>query len=108
MQDIPTLIAGLTNPNDKLAYQCLKQLEQESEHSPAVYPYFDLFAEMLSSDSSYVRTRGFALIAANAKWDADYKVDEVIDKLLGHITDDKPIAARQCIKVSSLINTRSS
>lgn len=53
---------------------------------------------MLGNTNSYIRTRGIALIAANAKWDADYKIDEIIDRYLQHIMDDKPITARQCIK----------
>ena len=43
------------------------------------------------------------MVAANAQWDNDYKIDEIIDKFLIHITDDKPIAARQCIKVLPIV-----
>lgn len=35
----------------------------------------------------------------NAKWDKDNKIDEIIDRYLTHITDVKPITARQCIKL---------
>jgi len=52
---------------------------------------------MIDSDNSYVRTRGLLLISANAKWDEDNKIDEIIDKYIKHILDDKPITARQCI-----------
>ena len=43
------------------------------------------------------------MIAYNAKWDKDYKIDEVIDDYLKHITDVKPITARQCIKLLPVI-----
>ena len=33
----------------------------------------------------------------------DYKIDEIIDKYLRHITDVKPITARQCIKLLPII-----
>ena len=46
---------------------------------------------------------GLTLLAYNAKWDKDYKIDEVIDKYLKHITDVKPITARQCIKLLPII-----
>lgn len=98
MNDIQELVSGLRDKNDKYAYQCLKQLELESLNSDTVYPYFDLFSAMLDDPNSYIRTRGILLIAANAKWDSDYKIDEIIDSLLNHIMDDKPITARQCIK----------
>lgn len=103
MANIQALVQGLMNSDDKQAYQCLQQLEQESTTSSTVYPYFDTFAEMLDHENSYVRTRGIVLIAANAKWDVDYKIDEIIDKYLKHIMDVKPITARQCIKCLPLL-----
>ena len=63
----------------------------------------DRLSDMLDSDNSYIRTRGLTLLAYNAKWDKDYKIDEVIDKYLKHITDVKPITARQCIKLLPVI-----
>ena len=63
----------------------------------------DRLSDMLDSDNSYIRTRGLTLLAYNAKWDKDYKIDEVIDKYLKHITDAKPITARQCIKLLPII-----
>lgn len=45
------------------------------------------------------RTRELTLLACNFKWDKDNKIDEIIDKYLKHITDVKPITARQCIKL---------
>ncbi len=98
MNNIQELVNGLRNNDNKYAYQCLKQLESESVSSDIVYPYFDFFAEMIDDDNSYIRTRGILLIAANAKWDKNYKIDEIIDIYLKHIIDDKPITSRQCIK----------
>lgn len=98
MNEIKELVNGLRNKDNTKAYECLKQLESESSSSDAVYPYFDHFAEMLGDVNSYIRTRGLLLIAANAKWDKDNKIDEIIDEYLKHIMDDKPITSRQCIK----------
>ena len=50
-----------------------------------------------------IRTRGLTLIAYNARWDRDNKIDEIIDEYLKHITDVKPITARQCIKLLPMI-----
>lgn len=60
-------------------------------------------SDMLDSENSYIRTRGLTLLAYNAKWDKDNKIDEIIDKYLKHITDIKPITARQCIKLLPII-----
>ena len=92
------LINGLFDNNDKAAYKCLKELLAASEKDNGVYQFFDTFADMIDNDKSYVRTRGLLLISENAKWDIDFKIDEIIDKYLRHIMDDKPITARQCIK----------
>lgn len=96
---IAKLINGLLDHDDQKAYDCLKILEEKSRDSSELYSFFDTFAEMLSNDNSYIRTRGILLIAANAKWDTDNKIDGIIDKFLGCITDEKPITARQCVKV---------
>ena len=89
--------------NNTVAYKALQELQKESEETDCVYPYMDRLSEMLDSDNSYIRTRGLALIAYNAKWDKDYKIDEIIDNYLKHITDIKPITARQCIKLLPII-----
>ena len=93
----------LFDKNNNVAYKALQKLQKESEETDCVYPYMDRLSDMLDSDNSYVRTRGLTLLAYNAKWDKDYKIDEIIDKYLKHITDVKPITARQCIKLLPII-----
>ena len=96
----------LFNKNNNVAYKALQDLQKESEETDCVYPYMDRLSDMLESDNSYIRTRAITLLAYNTKWDKDYKIDEVIDKYLKHITDVKPITARQCIKRKRLIIRR--
>ena len=36
----------------------------------------DKLVDMIDNDNSYTRTRGLTLIAYNAKWDKDNKIDE--------------------------------
>lgn len=93
----------LLEKNNNIAYKALQVLQQESEETDSVYFYMDRLSDMLESEHSYIRTRGLILIAYNAKWDKDYKIDEMIDRYLKHITDEKPITARQCIKMLPLI-----
>lgn len=98
MENIEKLIDSLTDKNDKNAYESLKLLLAVSEKTNAVYLYFDTFIEMMDNDHSYYRTRAMLLIAANARWDTDNKIDEIIDVFLKHVMDDKPITARQIIR----------
>lgn len=93
----------LFDKNNNIAYKALQELQKLSEETDYVYPYIDRLSDMLDSDNSYIRTRGLTLLAYNAKWDKDYKIDEVIDKYLKHITDVKPITARQCIKLLPIV-----
>lgn len=97
--NIEETFESLLDKNNNVAYKALQKLQKESEETDCVYPYMDRLSEMLDSDNSYIRTRGLTLIAYNSKWDKDYKIDEIIDKYLKHITDVKPITARQCIKL---------
>lgn len=93
----------LFDKNNNVAYKALQELQKESERTDCVYPYMDKLSVMLDSDNSYIRTRGLTLLAYNAKWDKDHKIDEIIDQYLKHITDVKPITARQCIKLLPVI-----
>lgn len=93
----------LFDKNDSVAYKALQQLRKSSEETDCVYPYMGRLSDMLDSDNSYVRTRGLVLLAHNAKWDQDNKIDEIFDKYLKHIMDVKPITARQCIKLLPII-----
>ena len=103
MGEISQLVDGLFSKDNKYAYDCLKKLKLESENSNKVYFYFDKFVELLNDSNSYKRNRAFELISSNAKWDIDYKIDEIIDEYLKHILDEKPISFRQCIKSLSVI-----
>ena len=93
----------LLDKNNNVAYKALQELQKESEERNCVYPYMHRLSDMLDSENSYIRTRGLTLLAYNAKWDKDNKIDEIIDKYLKHITDIKPITARQCIKLLPII-----
>ena len=97
MTSLAFLINALFDKNNNIACGAMKTLAELSEQSDEVYAYMDTFIEMLESSNSYVRNRGLKLIAANARWDRDFKIEEIIDDYLKHITDPKPITARQCI-----------
>lgn len=98
MPDIFQLVQGLQDKNNTYAYACLKTLLTESQNGPEVYALWDIFAPWVGSPHSYVRTRAFLLMAANARWDTAGKLDAVLPQCLKCITDDKPITARQCIQ----------
>ena len=97
-ENVNTYIEKLWNLGASEGYAAFKVLLAISRESDAVYPLMEQIIEKLGSDNSYIRTRALGLIVANAKWDMDCKIDENIDAILSHITDCKPITARQFIK----------
>ena len=95
MQDI---IAILTAKDDKYACAIADKIISESQDTDEWYEYFDDFALLLNHPKSLVRNRVLHILAANAQWDDENRFDAVLEDYLAHITDEKPITARQCIK----------
>ncbi len=98
MEHMENLVSLLWSKDHNAGCAALRQLEELSCESDAVYLYTDRFAEMLDSKSSYVRNRGLLLLAENVQWDEERKMDQILGKYLLHVADEKPITARQCIQ----------
>lgn len=92
------VVAKLAGKNDKYACALADKIILESQETDEWYEYFDEFASLLSHPKSFVRNRALYILAANAKWDEENRFDLIIFDFLTHITDEKPITARQCIK----------
>ena len=95
MQEI---IAKLTSKDDKYACAIADKIISESQNTDEWYEYFDTFASLLNHPKSLVRNRVLYILAANAQWDDENRFDAILEDYLAHITDEKPITARQCIK----------
>lgn len=97
-EDIPQLVEWLSLKDDNIRYQAFLLLQNRSSFSDDVYPYWDIFQKKLKSDNSYQRSIGLMLIAENAKWDAENRMEDIIDEYLEFLNDEKPITVRQCIQ----------
>ena len=95
--DSGAYIACLTGKDAKAAYALAQQITEESRVSDTWYSHFDEFAALLSHKNSLVRNRAISILAANARWDREGKFDALLDEFLSHVTDVKPITARQCV-----------
>ena len=100
MQDI---IAKLTAKNDTNACAVAEKIISESQDTDEWYEYFDTFVSLLNHPKSLVRNRALYILAANAQWDDENRFDAILPEFLSHITDEKPITARQCIKTLAFI-----
>ena len=92
------VIAKLTSKDDKFACAITDKIISESMDTDEWYKYFDEFASLLAYPKSLVRNRVLYILAVNARWDDENRFDSIISDFLAHITDEKPITARQCIK----------
>ena len=92
------IIANLTVKDDKYACAFADKIISESQETDKWYEYFDDFTSLLDHPKSLVRNRVLYILATNAQWDEENHFDRVIADFLTHITDEKPITARQCVK----------
>ena len=92
------LIANLTSKDDQFACAIADKIISESQDTDEWYGYFDTFVSLLNHPKSLVRNRALHILAANAQWDDNNRFDTILSEYLSHITDEKPITARQCIK----------
>ena len=92
------LIAKLTTKDDKFACAIADKIIAESRENDTWYEYFDAFASLLNHPKSFVRNRALHILAANAQWDEENRFDAILPEFLSHVTDEKPITARQCIQ----------
>ena len=88
------LISKLTVKDNKYACALADKIISESKESDKWYENFDDFATLLNHPNSLVRNRAIYILAANAQWDCDNKFDLILPDFLSHITDEKPITAR--------------
>ena len=102
------IIAKLTVKNDKYACALADKIISESQETDEWYEYFDDFATLLDHPKSLVRNRALYILAANAQWDEENRFDRIISDYLLHITDEKPITARQCIKALAQVGVAKS
>ena len=92
------IILNLTSKDDQYACAFADKIILESQETDEWYAYFSTFASLLDHPKSLVRNRVLRILAANAQWDENNHFDAILDDYLAHITDEKPITARQCIQ----------
>lgn len=92
------VLEKLTSKDDQAACAYSGSIISESRETNVWYGCFDEFASLLSHPNSYVRNRVVYILAALARWDDENRFDAIMPEYLSHITDEKPITARQCVK----------
>lgn len=94
-----TKIDILTNCKDvKKAYSVLIELEKTSEVSNILYPYINVFMDMVQSKNYYVKVRGFRLFCMQSRWDDNRFIDKNIDFVLDILNEERPTIIRQALE----------
>ena len=103
ISELPQLVAYLSEKDDNIRYRAFLLLQYRSRIQADVYPFWSSFLSKLSSDNSYQRSIGIMLLAENARWDAENRMDNVLNAYLNLLTNEKPITVRQCIQSLGII-----
>lgn len=98
MTCVEALMEQLTSKKPAEGFAAMTALLTLSDASDAVYPCMARLIDLMNSDNSFIRTRALTLLIANARWDGDHLIDQCLDGILSHVTDPKPITARQLIQ----------
>ena len=99
------IFTKLTVKDEKYACAFANKIIAESQETDEWYEYFDGFASLLNHPKSLVRNRALYILAANVQWDEENRFDLILPDFLAHITDEKPITARQCIKALAQVGS---
>ena len=92
------ILEKLTSKDDQAACAFAGEIISESRATNEWYGCFDEFTSLLDHPNSYVRNRALYILAALARWDDKNRFEGILPEYLSHITDAKPITARQCVK----------
>lgn len=88
----------LTNCKDvRKVYSVLIELEKTSEVSNILYPYTNIFVNMMQSNNYYVKVRGFRLFCMQSRWDDNRIIDKNIDLALDILNEERPTIIRQAL-----------
>ena len=95
--DLPLMLSLLEGEDNVRAFAVLRELENLSDESDALYPWLERFAQMVQNRSYAVRVRGFRLFCKQAQWDVGGRMDGLMEDTLSILTDEKPTAVRQAL-----------
>ncbi|MFH1484944.1 MAG: hypothetical protein ABIH46_02640 [Chloroflexota bacterium] len=88
------LIDGLMSNKETFRYNCFKVLLHISEqHGEVLYPMWDRFAALLSSDNAYRKLSGIPIIANLTGVDSENKFGEIFNAYYGLLDDKSMIVA---------------
>jgi hypothetical protein len=101
---IPLLLKGVDHPKAAVRYGCAKVLmDLSEEHPEKLYPYFDLFIELLDSKYRILTWNALAIITNLTQVDTDNKFDPIFDRYYSFLDDDYMVTVANVVGNSGKI-----
>jgi hypothetical protein len=95
---IPEIIEGLSTDKAWTKYGCAKILRLLSEKKPEIlYPWFDLFTDMLESDNSFLKWDAIHILGNLAAVDSENRLERIFDRYFAPIPGPVLITAANVI-----------
>lgn len=96
---VPAAVQAMAVPFGTARFAAGKALALTAARDPRrVYPYFDVVAALLESESKIIRWNAIQIIASLAQADSDRKLDALLDTYLAFIRGGNLISAANAIQ----------
>lgn len=93
-EQLSLLLEGILSKEDEIRYPSFKILLIISKDHPEIlYPKWDFFVDLISSDNSYKKLISLRLLANIIKADRENKFEEIFDKYFSILDEDKAMTA---------------
>lgn len=108
MQVLTQLLDGLTSKKETYRYNCSNTIDLISnEHGKVLYPYWNYFVDLLSSDNTYHKISALNIIANLVKDDVENSFASVFDRYYELLDDKSMITATYIARYSAkIVNAR--
>ncbi len=98
------LLRGVRSKDDTIRQNSFKSLQIIAEENPhSLYPQWDYFQEMLSSQNNYHKFIAIYMLAILTSVDADNRFEGIFDEYYGILAGDKAMTASHVALNSSII-----
>ncbi len=98
------LVEGCFAKNETYRYNCVRVFFRALEQQPGLfYPYWERFAEGISSPNGFYRSSSTQAIAFLTAVDEEHRLDSILEAYLRMLDDEKVMVARYFVQTIHLI-----
>ena len=101
---LPIILKGVSSSKAAIRYGCAKILmDLSEEHPQQLYPYMDIFVDLLDSKYRILIWNAMAVIANLTKIDDERKFDAIFDKYFSFVNDEYMVTVASMVGNSGKI-----